>query len=717
MCFARSISSNNTNIEVIEERHLFTTEFYILLIVSIGLVYMDFKNYLLFHSSIGIFNSLIGFGVLLIAINTYKYSYNSFFMILGIAYGFVGMIDIIHTLAYEGMGVFDSSMPLVDIAAQLCVAARGMEAVSLLVATLIVKKSNKKLKPAWIFGIYAVFFAVLIFSIFQWRIFPSCFIDGVGLTKFKVISEYVICIILLIDMWFLVRGKEHVDSQTYDYMLLCLVSTILSEIMFTLYNNDVYGIFAMLGHILQAFSFYFTYKSIVELGLKSPYRLLFNELKETSNSLEKKYSELDNVNNRLKIENEQRLYMEQVLLKNEECYNLLVRSSKEAIGVHIGGKIIFANESLMNLIGITNLREIIGKNVMDLVPKRERNKLSKIMEQRYSGLNPGICFESKLLTTTGEIVEIEAKTTNFSYRGLSAVLVIVKDMSSSKNVEKLRSDFEESRKKLNEVLDANKAITEFFSNVSHELKTPLNVILGAVQVLNLYSNKDMPMYDMQKKYLKIMKQNCYRLLRLVNNVVDMSKIDSGFFKLYLKNYNIVGIVEEITLSVADYIENKGINLIFDTDVEEKVIACDPDKIERIILNLLSNAAKFTKPRDEILVNIVDREDSIVISVKDTGTGIPEDKLQSIFERFKQVDKTIGLNKEGSGIGLSLVKSLVELHGGSININSKEGEGSEFIIELPAKVIEGEDDSISNVMYESKIERIDIEFSDIYSGAV
>jgi Osmosensitive K+ channel histidine kinase len=145
------------------------------------------------------------------------------------------------------------------------------------------------------------------------------------------------------------------------------------------------------------------------------------------------------------------------------------------------------------------------------------------------------------------------------------------------------------------------------------------------------------------------------------------------------------------------------------------MAIDPDKIERIMLNLLSNAIKFTNTGDEIRVNIVDKNDRIFISVEDTGVGIPEDKLQMIFERFGQVEKTIKRNKEGSGIGLSLVESLVDLHGGNISVRSRLGEGSEFVIELPIKlVIDEEKSNNHNMLYESKVERINIEFSDIYS---
>lgn len=214
-----------------------------------------------------------------------------------------------------------------------------------------------------------------------------------------------------------------------------------------------------------------------------------------------------------------------------------------------------------------------------------------------------------------------------------------------------------------------------------------------------------------------MEQNCYRLLRLVNNLIDITKIDSGYLVINEINCNIVSLIEDITLSVADYIENKGLSVVFDTDIEEKIIACDPEKMERIMLNLLSNAVKFTLRGGSIFVNVENGTESICIRVKDTGKGIPKEKLESIFERFVQVDKSLTRENEGSGIGLSLVKALVELHGGTISVNSKEGYGSEFIIHIPCKLVDdGEINyrSYEDTMKKSYIEKVNLEFSDIYN---
>nr|WP_241393519.1 ATP-binding protein [Clostridium saccharobutylicum] len=145
------------------------------------------------------------------------------------------------------------------------------------------------------------------------------------------------------------------------------------------------------------------------------------------------------------------------------------------------------------------------------------------------------------------------------------------------------------------------------------------------------------------------------------------------------------------------------------------MACDADKIERIILNLLSNAIKFTPSNGKIFLNIKNTEKTILVSVKDTGIGIPIEMQKNIFNRFVQVDKSLSRNREGSGIGLSLVKSLIELHGGSIWVESECNMGTEFIFELPVRILENQEYDIRDVSIanEDKIQRISIEFSDIY----
>ena len=278
------------------------------------------------------------------------------------------------------------------------------------------------------------------------------------------------------------------------------------------------------------------------------------------------------------------------------------------------------------------------------------------------------------------------------------------------------SDFNELKIKYKEIKEIEKAKSQFFANLSHEIKTPINIIYSCIQLLEVNKiNGEKALSDAYNKYDNTLKQNCYRLLRLVNNLVDMTKIDSGYMKLIFVNCEIVSLVEDITLSIIPYVESKNINIVFDTYIEELEIRCDPESMERVILNLLSNAIKFTNNDGNISV-IVEADDKYVfIRVKDDGIGISKDIREDIFNRFVQEDKSLNRKNEGSGIGLALVKSLVELHDGEVYLEDVS-EGSEFVVKLPNIKINEEVNNHNRVMdVESKplVQKINIEFSDIY----
>ncbi|MBU3147013.1 cell wall metabolism sensor histidine kinase WalK [Clostridium sp. CF012] len=283
-----------------------------------------------------------------------------------------------------------------------------------------------------------------------------------------------------------------------------------------------------------------------------------------------------------------------------------------------------------------------------------------------------------------------------------------------------RKCIEEQSKEIKQLKEAKinmegaiKAQEEFIVNISHELKTPLNVIFSTVQLFEMYCKNGSIVEEKEKiiKYINSMKLNSYRLSKLINNIVDSSKINAGFFELKMSNNNIVEVIEDTVMSVINYADSKWLNIIFDTDIEEKIIACDPEKIERVVLNLISNAIKFSDEGDEIFVAVKDRKEFVEISVKDNGIGIEVDYLDMIFDRFKQVDKSLSRNSEGTGIGLSLVKSIVELHGGRMFVESEFGNGSKFIFTLPIiKVMQ--ENLILTSKIRNKSENIKVELSDV-----
>ncbi|QYE98738.1 sensor histidine kinase [Paraclostridium sordellii] len=264
--------------------------------------------------------------------------------------------------------------------------------------------------------------------------------------------------------------------------------------------------------------------------------------------------------------------------------------------------------------------------------------------------------------------------------------------------------------------ESNKIKSEFFANLSHELRTPLNLIFSSLQILELKIKKiNLKEEKSISKYLNMANQNTYRLLKLVNNIIDSNKITSGYFDYSPQNYDIINFIEGICQSVVDFAKQKNIDVIFDTYVEEKVVCFDLDKMERIILNILSNAIKFSKDGGLIKIDIKENNDNIEIKISDNGIGIPKNKLNSIFDRFKQVDGNTIRKGEGSGIGLYLVKCLVDMHGGSIFVDSEVGIGTIFNIQIPNKIIdECECNIIEKNLQSSYIEKIKVEFSDIYA---
>lgn len=240
----------------------------------------------------------------------------------------------------------------------------------------------------------------------------------------------------------------------------------------------------------------------------------------------------------------------------------------------------------------------------------------------------------------------------------------------------------DDRDEANEKLKMHeKYITDFFINISHDLKAPLNIIYSSEQLLEKQITEKNMDYKKAEKYITSIRLNSIRLTRLLNNVLDVSKIDAAKFSLTRRNLDIVTTIESITDSLVDFMNSKDITLSFDTEFEEMILALDEDKLERIILNLLSNAIKFTPAGGKISLHLYDDDNFVFVSIKDTGMGIDEESQKNIFDRFVQGSLCTTNNMSGSGIGLSLVKSLMLLHGGDVTLESHPGTGSNFILKF------------------------------------
>jgi hypothetical protein len=233
------------------------------ILVFLGLYLTSLYSYPLFHSLAEIFSIVIACGIFMFAWNSRRFLMNNYLLFIGIAYLFVGGLDLIHTLAYKGMGVFhgyETNLPT-----QLWIAARYMESLSLFLAPFFF---GRKLRFNLVLVGYALATFLLLLSIFYWNIFPICFIDGIGLTPFKKISEYVISLILLASIVLLLKNRREFERGVLRWIVCSIIVSVASELAFTVYM-DAYGFSNLIGHFFKILSFYFIYKAIISSFQKS----------------------------------------------------------------------------------------------------------------------------------------------------------------------------------------------------------------------------------------------------------------------------------------------------------------------------------------------------------------------------------------------------------------------------------------------------------------
>ena len=370
------------------------------------------------------------------------------------------------------------------------------------------------------------------------------------------------------------------------------------------------------------------------------------------------------------------------------------------ITIDTSGIITFANTSAIESLGF-EVEELVGHRYEEFL-KRDDGDIFAINNIKNSDI-----IKHKILCKNGKSVRVESvfKRINSEFKGYVVV---------SRSLE-MKEELNSLRVKYNEIKEYDRIRAEFFANLSHEVRTPINIIYSCLQLLNNQKkNGHESLANYYIKYEKTISQNAFRLLRLVNNLIDISKLDTGAMQIKIKNIDIISLIENITLSTVPYVEEKNINIMFDTSIEELIVGCDPEKIERVMLNLISNSVKFTPTGGEIFVDIQVDETWVYVRVKDTGIGIPMHLKDVIFERFVQSNKSFSREREGSGIGLALVKDIISKHNGEVMLEDSSEIGSTFLFKIPNLVRDDVWHDDDNRAAETAIqEKINIEFSDIY----
>ncbi len=306
--------------------------FLIVLFIT-SLVVLSFTNYLLYHSIVEIISVAVAITAFTIIFNEPSRSVPGFIALIGYVYFGVAILDLLHTLAYKGMGVFPAATA--DLPTQLWVAARWLEAGGFLVAALVGRRRVRRGRS--IFTVVAITF-VLIGSIFWIPVFPKCFAEGAGLTPFKVASEYLISATLLIS-WFVLRQRKLVHGSVFVYFSVAIAMTIVGELFFTLYT-DVYGVTNLLGHLFKAFSIYFIYLALVETALQRPLDVLFRGLVENAVELTQSVADKENLLREMnhRIKNNLQLItailsLESQSVSDEQAIRVLANTRERILGI------------------------------------------------------------------------------------------------------------------------------------------------------------------------------------------------------------------------------------------------------------------------------------------------------------------------------------------------------------------------------------------------
>lgn len=606
---------------------------------------ISWYNFLLFHLIAEMFSIIVAGGIFIVAWNTRRLVHNHYFIFLGMAYFFIGGLDFIHTISYKGMGFFQQYGA--NLPTQLWILARLMESISLLVAPVFFQR---RLNDKLCFLVYLCITSIFLASIFYFGIFPDCYIEGQGLTPFKIVCEYLISVILAIAGGVLFYYRDRFDPEIHRLMLLSIAITIAAELFFTFYIN-VYGLSNLIGHFCKIISFYLIYRAIVETGLQRPYRFLFRELQRTVTQY------------RILAENIEDVIW--VMNEKFDAYLYISPSIRRLIG--------YAPEEMIKI----PLEKYIAPDSLKTIKKAARNRL--IMEKENKGDDITRRWEVQYIHKDGPKIWVESTTRTLrddagKFKGVIGV---------TRNIEH-RKKIERELEKAKEFAEsANKMKSAFLTRMTHELRTPLNAISGYIQVMQL----DKSITEKQRNVLDVMHRNSDYLLTLINDMLDVSKIESSTIALKPVLFNLSDCLKEIVAYTELKASQKNIDFIVEIQKDIPVwIRADKKRLCQILSNLLTNAVKYTET-GSIRFKVKFQAPIFTYSVEDTGIGIPKENLEDIFSPFASHGNDF-TNAEGLGLGLAISRRIIRSMGSELHVHSEPRRGSLFWFDLNVETLSG-----------------------------
>lgn len=573
--------------------------------ITVGLYISSLYHYLLFHFLAEFFSIVVGYSFFFIIWNSYQYVQNSYFLFTGIAYLFVSSIDFVHTIAFKGMPIFDYPF----YANQLWIAARSLESVSLLVGFILLKK-NVVIKRKIIFSIFALITALFFLSIFYWKIFPICFVANEGQTLFKIVAEYVICFILLINIFLLRNLRDRFSPRIYRLLLASIISTIISETMFTLYVSN-YDIANLLGHYFKIISFYLIYRAAIQHGLQEPYDFIFKELSSTKDKL-------------------------QTLI--EMLPISMFETNKD-------GQVIYQNKKMQQ-----TFRKSLPFSIYELIP------CSQEMEDKKNIEN----CECHIVNQKGETMTVLFYREKYCDNSIGLLV-----------------DITELKKTEERLIQKNKEIEQFAYAASHDLKSPLIMVKGFLQILENKLFSQRVLTPEIKEYIEFMSRALKRMTDLISDLLQYAVISEK--KVSLKQIDLNTVLQTVKENLKQEILSS--QAVIEYEKLPTVLGTETYWIQ-VFQNLIGNAIKYRKKEINPYIKImtVSLSQSLLLIIKDNGIGIAREDLDKVFKPFVRLHTYDEI--EGSGIGLATCKKIIETFGGQIWVESELGVGSSFFISLP-----------------------------------
>ena len=607
-------------------------------------------NYLLFHTLVELFSVIVASGIFLIAWNSRRFMDNHYFLFLGIGCFFVGMVDLFHTLSYKNMGVFPSNDA--NLPTQLWIAGRYLQVATFLLAHLFLKR---RLNPHLALIVFAVASSLLTLSIFA-GIFPDCFVEGVGLTTFKIVSEYVISLGLLGAIILIRRDRQRFSPDLTRLLYTALTLLIIAELSFTLYS-DVFGIINKFGHFLKVVGAFFIYKALIQIGLTRPYDLLFRELKESEEALVQERNELRD---------------------SEERYRHLYKDTPVMLNsIDRDGCIVNVSDFWLQHLGYTQ-SEVLCKRFTDFFTAQSRVYADQEILPEFfrSGSISDIPFE--VVRKNGEVrdVLLSARAEKDDRGEVVKSFLVMVDVTERKHAEEqvaiLNHDL---AARAYELQSANTDLEAFNYTVSHDLRAPLANIGGCCSIIReMYSAG---LGEEGKEFLSHIDSEVRRMDKLIGTLLNFARM--GRQELHRTTVNLSNIATVICLGLKMRHPDRPAEF----SIAENVTCNGDNALLRIALeNLIGNAWKYSgkKETTRIEFGVVDIKGGKTYFVRDNGAGFKPDLAEKLFLPFQRLH---GGEFEGFGIGLATVQKIVYRHGGRIHAEGEVGKGATFYFTLPA----------------------------------